>query len=221
MSYFFDQRQATSAIVPQWSHGARTGMGENFRAAWDAGQAAQKSTSKGDLLRDAYQPLVDTLNAGRPAERQVGNPYSTPARLGTALGVGGTVGIAFPDLQAEIAGTPEDREAALWAEITADRERDPAAHPDVARDREAFLVDVHKRVQGIERHAQDVGDRAGLAGATAGFVGTMGAVATDPPVALSMLMGAGPGVSIARTMVIEGIVGTTTEAAPASGSAFL
>lgn len=200
MSIFVDQKDATTALQDRSSQGARTGFVENFSAALDTTDLSGSSISEKVNLAEAYDPMIAALNEGRSKRQQFANPFSRTI----------SDPVRGPSWRAGFSS--DDLEKRIWAEIDARRAVDPAAFPDLPKNRDAMRESIYKTVRDAEAKANKVGASASTSGVLGQFAGTAVGVMKDPPVAISTMFGAGPAASIARTVLLETFIGAGSEA---------
>jgi len=200
LSFFVDQTDATTALQDRTAAGPRTGYAENVAASNSAGMLVGTSISEMSSFANAYDPMISALNEGRSKRGSFANPFSRS--LNDPL-FGPTYRSNF---------TSQELETRIWSEIEARRAADPSALAEMPKSRQALRDQIYQTAVAADRKAQDVGGRADFMGQVGQFVGTAGAIMTDPPVAVSMMMGVGAAAGIARTMVIEGLIGAGSEA---------
>lgn len=198
MSFIYDT-PAASQTAPNLSPGRPTGFAENVGSAWRAAGAANLSASPALNLAEAYDPIVDALNDGRPAGDQLVNPY----RLG---------GRAYYDPSGRARRPAGDLEAEIWSAIADRRAGDARALPDLPVDRQAFTRSVAERARRLEAENTKMAEQATGAGTAGQLLGGMARMALDPPVVATLPFGAGGGATIGRAIILEALVGGTTEA---------
>ncbi len=71
---------------------------------------------------------------------------------------------------------------------------------------------VAKRIRETVQESAEISQRATFFGQVGGFAGSMAATIADPPIAMSMLVGAPMSAGILRTALIEGVAGAASEA---------
>lgn len=194
-----------------------TGLGENLAASWDSAISSDVPWVAYERLREAYDPLVEALNAARdPDAPAFINPYgdSTAAAIAQAENEGNLLdriaGWTGGTTRAEIRDQFERR---IWAELPDLAGRDPGTFGNLPQDRDALIAPLRARAEADQAEAAAVGGRATGWGQVGGFLGATGAQFADPITAGSVFVGAGAGVGVARTMAIEALIGGGVELA--------
>jgi len=178
-----------------------TGFVENFAASRRSQTLLANVSSRDANRREAYDPLVDMLNA----ERDPGvPPFRNPVRADAVSGwqIDRTTGTLV---------SGESEQARIWAEIARRRAADPQALQGVPDSAEAF----DKAVLDAVAKELPTLDRIGSASTTVGALGSMAgglAGAMEDPTNIAMLaFGAPAGISIGRAMVQEALLGVGIE----------
>lgn len=197
MSFFFEKPDV-SALDPRISPAAPTGFGENFMASWRAARAADLSASSDLNLAEAYGPIVEAMTAGRPAADRFVNPY----RRGGAM---------YYDPSGRARRAAGELEAEIWETLTSARAADPAAFPDLPRDRADFDGRVRRTVQSRQAEAAQTSAAATAGGVAGQLLGSVAAVALDPPILMSLPLGAPAGSPFWRAILLEGLAAGATE----------
>lgn len=177
-----------------------TTIGEQFVAGYGEGDH-RRSNAERDRLEEAYRPILERINEGRP--HVWWRPQDHPERAFTNPGqwrprdVGGD-------------GEREREEARIWdylGSLTAE-ERKAIGVPDTI---DAFHDQVNAREMARMAAARAVLDRGqGAAQATAGFVGGMATMVNDPWTYATLPIG-GAGSSVARRIVTAGLANMAIE----------
>jgi len=205
--FFFGEDGETGQAPVEFATGASTGFLENFREAWRSTRAAGRTDSRELTLAEAYDPVIDKLNANfRKADgwtlispdrdRFFHNPYRGQRVDPWLSGAGGM-------------GPDEQR---IWDQIFEERKSNPGYMSELGATRNDFITTVNTRAKRqLEREA-DVGDRAGWAGTLGGFAGSMVGGFSDPVNLASLVLGTGPAKSFLHAVGRDFIINAGTEA---------
>lgn len=188
MSFFPSERQIRTAAANPAQAGA-TGFAENIEAQWQRGRFLDRSTGNLGALYDVWDEYIDEIGSTNPeVAAQVGNPVAFEATPGVA---------AFSSIERAEAFAFERIEQAGLAPLTSQKLRQRAI----------------AKAEQVKREAEDVASRATSLGTLGGFLGSAGAVVTDPPVLGSMFLGAGVASGIMRTALVESAIAGLVEIA--------
>lgn len=173
---------------------------------WTAGVDAardERSNSERDRIKEAYRPLLEVLNQGRPArfwrtDADGSHAFGNPGEW-APQGEGG-------------AGEREREEALIWGEIARRRATDPNAFPDVPATVDAFHAQLLEaaKVKRARANATIARNQSTL-GTVVRFAG--GAVESmDDPLQVATLAIGGAGKTIAQRILVEGAANAAVEA---------
>lgn len=175
---------------------------ELWRAGVDVADG-DRSNAERDRIADAYRPILEVLNEGRPrrvwrTDADDRHAYVNPGQWGPADEIG--------------SHERDQEEALIWREIQRRRQADPKFLPEVP----ATLDEFHKRVGQMamakRAAAGDVLSRnKSIAGTVVGFAGGA-AKSLDDPLTLATLPIGGGGKTIAQRILIEGLANAGVEA---------
>lgn len=200
MGIFLD-KPTVPLQLPGESLGPATDFVQNTVAAYEAQMLARNSNSRNVNMTDAYQPIVDALNSGRPMFDKFVNPI--------AKGLDQTSIFRSP-LNLRSTSTTAALETTIWDELALRRKEDHNVFPDLPLNREDMMAGIQSQVTKALQEEQDVAVAADPWGLVGSFVGSAGASLTDPPNILAMFVGAGE-VGILRTVATEALIGGVTE----------
>lgn len=190
MGMVWDSRDALNRANLQPATGTPTGFGENLAAAWDTFRNENLSIS-GEVNR---------------ADR-----YGAQAEQAKALGESLVNPVIGPDFAIEnislFGHTPDYSE--YDKQIDALNQKYPRAGFKTS---DQIHQDITQEAAGLRARQANVEGRATGMGEVGAFVGTAGAVLTDPVVLLSLPFGAAASSGILRTALVEAGVGAASEA---------
>ena len=187
--------------LPGESLGPATDFVENTVAAYDAQMLARNSNSRFVNMTEAYQPIVDALNADLPFFQKLSNPI--------AKGLD-RPGILHSPINIRSFKTTAELEQSVWTELNRRREVDHNVFPDLPQNRDELVEGIKGQVLKALNEEQNVAAAADPWGMVGQFVGAAGASITDPPNLIAMMVGAGE-VGILRTIAVEALIGGATE----------
>jgi hypothetical protein len=170
---------------------------ESFGSAFAAARDAGRTTSRHELLMDAYRPIVERLNGGT-----LNGPWRSP------YGYADT-GLWMDAEQRRIA------EAKLWAEVDRRRAASPRAWAGLPRDAQALEEQVSETVRQVVANDAEVAERRTWTGFAGSLAGGMAGGFDDPVNILATLfsLGAAPHMSVLATAATEGAVNAGVTAA--------
>lgn len=205
---FLGEEPDPATLPGAFAPAPRTGFVDNFKAAYRGTIAAGRTDSREVTLRDAYDPIVDQLNAGfrkaegwtlvsPDADRMFRNPYR-----------GRSFNPAF-----DAAGGVPFEEQRIWTEILKRRQTDPGFMKHLGKTREEFIASLKARSARVLQEEAAVRDRSTTGGTIGGFAGTVVGGFSDPVNLGSLVLGAGPARSVLQGALREATINAGIEAA--------
>lgn len=191
MGMVWDNRDALNRASLQPATGAPSGFGENLAAAWDTFRNENLSIS-GEVNRaDRYGAQAEQAEA-----------------LGETL-VNPVIGPDFAIENISLFGHTPDY-SGYDRQVDALNQKYPRAGFKTS---DQIHQDIAQEAAGLRKRQAEVEGRATGMGKLGEFVGSAGAVLTDPVVLLSLPFGAAASSGILRTALVEAGVGAASEAA--------
>ena len=173
--------------------GAPSTFEENFSAAWNAARLNDRFIGETTALEEQYDAHNEQVF------RRTGNRLPNPARLELPPGVNRSEVTGDPRMP-----VPMERAIELYRDFV-------AKNGEAAPTAEEFRARAHAAMRGAEAKRAETGER-GVGGSGLGqFLGTAAAIATDPPVLASMLVGGPTTGTILRAIGREALIAGTTE----------
>ncbi len=192
MSIFNEDGRRLSTTPSMISAGPDTGLVENTVAAWSATRHNDLAVSQELNDHDAWEAYRDEIYSA--TGQRLENPMIAPA---------GTERFAAPSVFID-------------PQIKKFQERAKQLHETLGgfdlKTPDDLKASIAERAATLEKRHMDVSDRQTGLGVVGEFAGMAGAVLTDPPVAMSLVVGAPVSAGILRTAAIEGLVAAGTEA---------
>lgn len=215
---FVDRDDATDLAPREFAEGNPTGFVENMKATFDSTLRTGLMVSKYRSRSNAYEPIMAELNKGVEYSQQLSNPWLGASRGGGEARIRareGTFGIDFSGGWMGV--TPQEQEAAVWAEIGRRRKADPGFLPGIPRSREELYAKIDDEDRKALEADDDVNRRATTWGSAGSFVGGVGASFRDPINIVSLPLGAGASKTILGAAIKQGGInaGLTAVAQPA------
>jgi soluble lytic murein transglycosylase-like protein len=208
-SIFVEEDSAQPFAPVRIAPAPRTGFIENVAASYHGVRAVGRLDSRELSLREAYDPVVDALNAGfRRANVFAGEPVSPDAeRMFRNPYRGREINPNF-----DAWGGVPYQERRIWAEITRRRQHDPHFLESLGRNRDDFIQRVNERARRDFEAEAETRDRATTLGTIGSFVGSLAGGFSDPVNLGAMMFGLGPARSIAQTAIREAFINAGIEA---------
>ncbi|MFL0418422.1 hypothetical protein ACH0CP_12700 [Sphingomonas sp. 179-I 2A4 NHS] len=173
---------------------------------WRAGVSLatdDRSNGERDRVSEAYRPILEVLNEGRPrrlwaSDADDRHAYANPGQWAPAAEIG--------------SHEREKEEALIWREIARRRQADPKFLPDVPGTLDEFHAKIVQGAQARRAAARDTLDRnTSTVGSVVSFAG--GALKSlDDPLTVATLPIGGAGKTVAQRILIEGLVNAGAEA---------
>ncbi|HEV2747609.1 MAG TPA: glycosyl hydrolase 108 family protein [Allosphingosinicella sp.] len=160
-----------------------TGFADTVQASWDEMFLARNSNARHMRLKEAYDPILDVLNEGRPfGDRFVNPAMIAEDRLSDWL---------RPRLSFSARGrmSRDQMAAAIHAEIRRRRAADPKFLAEVPDTPDEYLAQVEKRDAAALADARDIQARAGGWGHVGMFVGGAAGSFGDPLNVMTLPLG--------------------------------
>ncbi|MHB9878303.1 glycosyl hydrolase 108 family protein [Pacificimonas sp. ICDLI1SI03] len=178
--------------------------GELFGAAWESVALGERSTSRLDILGDAYAPVVDEVIAASGGRLQ--NPFDA-APAATVERRGLMRGTSLTE------DTREARMAAFWAEASRLATADPQTYGHLPRDRAQFEEQAFASAAARRQElARTMARGEGASGTAATLAGGMASSMVDPVNVAASLFGAGGG-TVLRVAAREALLNGAAETA--------
>lgn len=200
--FFYETPVSRTRFEPNFTPGLDTGLLENVIAAGASDLRADRSVSRGRNLQDVYDPLIAALNEGRKRGEMLANPF------------GRTVEDPQAGPMQRRKFTTAELEARIFQELRERQIEDPTFGQDFPQSAEAAREAAEDLAREAIKTAEDVGARATLMGEVGKFLGSVGAVMTDPAVFVTLPIGgvAAPS-GVLRVAIVEAMLGAGSEAA--------
>ena len=206
--FYFDEDGETPTAPLIYAPAPKTGFVANLKSAYVATNLEDRTDSRSVSLRQAYDPVVDALNAGfQPAtgttlvspdrDKFFANPYH---------------GEDLNPFRDAAGGMPE-QETRIWAEIARRRQADPNFLASVGKTRSDFLGLVTARDAATVTQDKDVQANSTWGGSFGRFIGSTAATLSDPVTIPTLMLGGGPARSIGQAVLREAGVNAALSAA--------
>ncbi len=214
---FSDTQDATDQAPHAFALGSDTGFFANVGAGFDSTLRTGLSVSGDRRKAIAYAPLVDALNADKPATERLTNPYTSGS-----WGFGGTSIRKYDSLfSGPFSGvTPDEQEASIWSAIAQRRQADPGFLPGIPATQKEFTDKIIADNKAALAADQDVTDRASfnlpLFGSAGAFAGSLAGGFRDPVNVLTLPLAGGTAKTLLGTLGREAAfnAGVTAAAQP-------